>query len=152
MSSVNEIKAALSDILAGWEEKNARRLYARIEPKNIVQAAKRLYSGLGMRLSTASGTDTRENIEILYHFSDDSSGIMVSLRVLLKDKINPQIDSITKIFTAASWIEREIHELLGVNFTGHPNLKTLLLPEDWPKNSYPLRRDLKENTKLVEND
>jgi len=41
----------------------------------------------------------------------------------------------------AEWIEREIHEMFGVNFKGHPNLKHLLLKDDWPEGNYPLRRD-----------
>ena len=39
----------------------------------------------------------------------------------------------------AEWIEREIWEMLGINFKGHPNLKRLLLAEDWPEDKYPLR-------------
>ncbi|MCK9615713.1 MAG: NADH-quinone oxidoreductase subunit C, partial [Candidatus Omnitrophica bacterium] len=46
-------------------------------------------------------------------------------------------------FKSSDWVEREIHELLGINFKGHPNLKHLLLDDDWPKDSYPLRKDYK---------
>ena len=42
------------------------------------------------------------------------------------------------------WIEREIHEILGINFKGHPDMRKLLLPEGWPEGVYPLRRDYKE--------
>jgi len=46
----------------------------------------------------------------------------------------------TAFTDGALWIEREMHELLGVNFPGHPNLKKLLLPDDWPDGVYPLRK------------
>ncbi|MDH5174469.1 MAG: NADH-quinone oxidoreductase subunit C, partial [Elusimicrobiota bacterium] len=95
---------------------------------------------MGGRLATATGIDTRKNIEILYHFSFDSSGTIISLRTLI-DKKNPEIESVTPIIKGAEWIEREMHELLGVNFRNHPNLKRLLLPEDWPERKYPLRRE-----------
>ncbi|MCX6358013.1 MAG: NADH-quinone oxidoreductase subunit C, partial [Candidatus Aureabacteria bacterium] len=50
-------------------------------------------------------------------------------------------DSLAPVLKAAEWIEREIHEMLGVRFTGHPNLKRLLLADDMPEGRYPLRRD-----------
>ncbi len=68
---------------------------------------------------------------------------VVSFRAHLNKKALV-IDSITPIMKGAEWIEREIHELFGVDFKNHPNLKPLLLPDDWPKGLYPLRRDYKE--------
>jgi len=82
-------------------------------------------------------------IEILYHFSHDSTGLMLSVRAAIADKEKPAIGSLTSVIKGISWIEREIHELLGVDFTGHPNLKHLLLTDDWPQGDYPLRHDNK---------
>ena len=82
-------------------------------------------------------------MEILYHFTVEDIDLVISLRVILS-KTNPEIASLTSVFTAAHWIEREIHELLGVNFVGHPQLTRLLLPEDWPQGVYPLRKDYEE--------
>ncbi len=67
-----------------------------------------------------------------YHFSHDETGRIFSLRTFV-DKKNPEIESISSIIKGAEWIEREIYELLGVNFRNHPNLKRLLLDEDWPE-------------------
>ena len=70
------------------------------------------------------------------------------------DKEDLRIDSLTPIMKGAEWIEREIHELFGVEFKGHPRLIKLLLPDDWPDNLYPLRRDYKEEdyeSKMKEN-
>ena len=77
--------------------------------------------------------------EILYHFSNDPAGEIYSVRVLLEDKLKPEIQSITPIFPGAEWIEREIWEMFGINFPGHLNLKRLLLADDWPQGEYPLR-------------
>ena len=82
-------------------------------------------------------------MEILYHFTVEDIDLVISLRVDLP-KTKLEIDSLTPVFTAAQWIEREMHELLGINFVGHPDLKPLLLPEDWPEGVYPLRKDYKE--------
>ena len=63
-----------------------------------------------------------------------------SIRTRL-DREAPEIESIAKICPAAEWIEREIWELLGIQFRNHPDLRHLLLDEDWPEGKYPLRRD-----------
>jgi len=56
-----------------------------------------------------------------------------------------EIESIAPIIAGANWIEREIAELLGVNFLNHPNPKRLLLAEDWPEGKYPLRQEPRSN-------
>ena len=121
-------------------EKSPRRIYVDFDAKDIPEVASFLFREMGGRLATATGIDTRKNIEILYHFSFDSLGTIISLRTLI-DRNNPEIESVTPIIKGAEWIEREIHELLGVNFRNHPNLKRLLLFEDWPEGKYPLRRE-----------
>jgi len=141
---VEEISAKIKDrfskkILKVFE-KSPRRIYIDFDPKDIPEVVNFLFRDLEGRLATATGIDTRKNIEILYHFSFDSSGTIVSLRTLI-DRNHPEIESVTPIIKAAEWIEREIHELLGVNFRNHPNLKRLLLFEDWPEGKCPLRRE-----------
>ena len=121
-------------------EKSRRRIYIDFDSKDIPQVVSFLFREMGGRLATATGIDARKNIEILYHFSFDSSGTIISLRTLV-DKKNPEIESVTPIVKGAEWIEREIHELLGVNFRNHPNLKRLLLFEGWPEGKCPLRRE-----------
>jgi NADH-quinone oxidoreductase subunit C len=119
---------------------NERRLYITIPNEKIYDVANFLYKDKGLRLSIATGIDTREGLEILYHFSLDKAGTYFSIKVLIS-KENPTIKSLASIFESANWIEREIHELLGINFEGHPNLKPLLTAEDWPQDKFPLRRD-----------
>lgn len=135
----DRIKERLGPKIKDWIEHSSRRIYFTIEKKDIVDTVKFIFRELGMRFSIASGTDTPQGLEILYHFSNDSSGEFYSVRVLIEDKNNPEIDSITPLFPGAEWIEREMWEMLGINFKGHPNLKRLLLSDDWPQGEYPLR-------------
>ncbi|MDI6839648.1 MAG: NADH-quinone oxidoreductase subunit C [bacterium] len=122
-----------------WLPHSPRRVYIEIDRKKITDMAHFLYEEKGMRLSTVTGTDTRRGVELLYHFSLDSFGVIYSIRVIVpKDEL--KIDSLATFLPAANWIEREIHELLGVNFEGHPNLKPLLTAEEWQSSRYPLRR------------
>ena len=139
MGIKERIKEKLADKITGWEEKSPRRIYFTVKKEDIVETVKTLFRDLGLRFSIASATDTPQALEILYHFSFDKTGEFYSARVLIEDKKHPAIDSIAPLFPGAEWIEREIWEMLGINFVGHPNLKRLLLADDWPEGNYPLR-------------
>jgi Ni,Fe-hydrogenase III component G len=136
---VTRLKDKLSGKIIKFEEKSTRRIYVDFKPEDIPAAAEFVFKNLGCRLVTATGIDTPSGFEILYHFSHDSTGKVVSLRTLILDKKQPAINSITPIIRGAEWIEREMWEMLGINFIGHPNLKRLLLADEWPDGKYPLR-------------
>ncbi|MCK4329713.1 NADH-quinone oxidoreductase subunit C [candidate division WOR-3 bacterium] len=137
------IKEKLGNKVLKWEKKNERRFYIEIDKNDLVEASRILFSELKLRFSIASGIDMIDNFEILYHFCCDKEDKFFSLRVII-NRDNPEISSISNVITAAKWIEREMWELLGINFTGHPGLKRLLLKEDWPEGEYPLRKDFKK--------
>lgn len=122
---------------------NERRYYITIPKEKIRDITNFLYKEKGLRLSIATGIDTREGFEIIYHFSYDPAGTYFNIKVLIP-KDDPTIQSLTPIFDSSNWIEREIHELLGINFEGHPNLIPLLTAEDWPADKHPLRRDYEQ--------
>jgi NADH-quinone oxidoreductase subunit C len=120
--------------------KSVKRAYVDIYPKDIVEVARHIFKDMGFRFNIASAVDDFDGLEVLYHFSHDASGIIISVRALLKDKNDPHIDTITDVTRSAWWIEREIHELFGIEFDGNKDLRTLLLPDDWPAGVYPLRK------------
>jgi NADH:ubiquinone oxidoreductase subunit C len=138
-----EVKKKLEQKIKDWQIKNPKRIYFTINKEDLKEVASILYKEMNMRLSTVTGIDNENNFELIYHFSCDKTGEIFNIRVFLEDKENPEVDSLTDVFRAGDWIEREIHELLGIKFKGHPNLKHLLLDEDWPKDKYPLRKDYK---------
>jgi len=128
-------------------EHNPKRLYITIPKEEITEISKFLFEVHGLRLSICTGIDTRDGFEILYHFSDDKTGIYYTLKALVA-KDEPRIESLAPWLPAANWIEREMHELLGIEFVGHPNPAPLLTSEDWPKDKYPLRRDFEPDINL----
>ena len=138
--TIEEIKQKLGEKVIGIYEKNKQRYYIDIHPNNIVECARIMFKEIGARFATATGIDTPKGFEVLYHFSYDKSGKFFTLRVLIVSKKNPEIDSITPVTKAAEWIEREIYEMLGIKFRNHPNLKRLLLSDDFPQGKYPLRQ------------
>ncbi len=139
------VEDALAPVVTDFIVKSDRRIFARTARENIVETTRILFKDLGMRFVIATGTDTPRGIDILYHFSPDRHNMLVNVRVLIP-KDDCVIDSITPVVTGAAWIETEIHEMLGVSFRNHPGPERLLLPDDWPDDLHPLRRD-SEDTK-----
>jgi Ni,Fe-hydrogenase III component G len=91
----------------------------------------------------ATGIDSEDCFEILYHFSNDETGCVVTVKAFIRDRENPSIESITPLIPAAEWIEREIYDILGIEIKNHPNMRRLILADDWPEGVYPLRKDFK---------
>jgi NADH:ubiquinone oxidoreductase subunit C len=140
MNVSDNIRERFGSRVETWHEKSARRIYFSVKKEDIVPVVEFLFKELHCRFSTASGVELAEGFEILYHFSHDKTGAIYSVRVFLnRDQL--EIDSITPLFVGAEWSEREMWEMLGINFKGHPNLTRLLLAEDWPQGNYPLRKE-----------
>ena len=137
------IKARFKEDIVNYHDKSARRAYIEIKSESLRKVAEYIFRDLGARFNIATGVDARYHMEILYHFTIEDINLLISLRVKL-DKSNLEIDSLTSLMEGANWIEREIHELLGINFRGHPDLRRLLLSDDWPEGVHPLRCDYKE--------
>jgi NADH-quinone oxidoreductase subunit C len=76
--------------------------------------------------------------EMAYHLLSISKKERVRLKVKL-DSSSPVVDSVTSVWTGANYFEREVFDLFGIRFSGHPYLRRLLMPEDWE--GYPLRKD-----------
>jgi NADH-quinone oxidoreductase subunit C len=118
-------------------EQRGRRLYFSIRDQDLTAMAQFLLKELGCRLSTATGMEVYDGIEVMYHFSDDREGRYFCPTVKTT-RNNPEVTSITPLTKAASWIEREIHDMFGVVFTGHPNLKPLLKEDNEGIPGFPL--------------
>jgi NADH-quinone oxidoreductase subunit C len=76
--------------------------------------------------------------ELNYHLVSIPRRSKIRLRVRLTGG-DPVVDSLVPVWPGANWLEREIFDLFGIQFTGHPDLRRILLPDDWE--GYPLRKD-----------
>jgi len=139
-SRLNEIKDKLIDI----EQKTDTRIFLSCEAENAYVVNKFLFKDLALRFVIATGIDSDDCFEILYHFSNDETGCIVTVKAFIRDRENPAIESIAPFLPGAEWIEREIHDILGIDFKNHPNLKRLILADDWPEGVYPLRKEVKK--------
>ncbi len=94
-------------------------------------------------LSNLTGVDWKvENrLEVVYHLYSYRHRHSLVLRVSVPREA-PQVPSVEGVWKAANWLEREAYDLLGIEFAGHPDLRRLLMPEDWV--GHPLRKDFVE--------
>lgn len=94
-------------------------------------------------LSNLSGVDrmASEEIEVWYHLLSYRHGHQIALRAATP-RPDPVVPTVSHVWPIANWLERECFDLLGVRFTDHPDLRRLLMPEDWV--GHPLRKDFVE--------
>lgn len=89
-------------------------------------------------LVNMSGVDHEDHMEVVYHLESLSHKNRLCVRVKT-GREEPSVPSVTDIWAGADWDEREIYDLLGIQFPGHPNLERIFLPESWV--GHPLRKD-----------
>lgn len=140
---ITDLKGRFKKDIIDLFDKSPKRVYIEIKPESLTKVATYIFNDLGARFNIASGLDARTHTEILYHFSIENINLLISLRVKL-DKEKPKVDSIAPFIKGANWIEREMSEMLGIEFRGHPDMRRLLLADEWPEGVYPLRRDYEE--------
>lgn len=102
---------------------------------------------LGPRYLMSAGYDREEidgSLGIIHIFTFDAEDIFIALRTSAGID-SPVVDSITPIVPGAGWSEREVADLLGVDFTGHPDPRRLVLSDDWPEGVYPHRKSVPWN-------
>jgi len=138
--TVEQLRESLGDKVVEWDEKTPRRIYVEVKSEDVPGVTRIVFADLGARFQIASGVDTPSAIEILYHWAFDDLDLVVTVRTKL-DRTNPEIESVAGICSGTEWIEREMWELLGIKFRNHPDMRHLLLKNDWPEGKYPLRRD-----------
>ena len=112
-----------------------------VPPERILEAVG-ILDQHGFTIDYLSGVDWPEQIqlEVVYDFIHFGGPLHVVVRTRLP-RDNPEIASISSVFSGANWHERETAEFYGIKFIGHPNLIHLILPDDMV--GYPLRKDFK---------
>src|SRR5438105_6164026 len=83
----------------------------------------------------------KNQIQVVYHLFSYAKKHAFILKVLL-DRAAPALDSVEPVWKSADWLEREQYDLMGVQFEGHPDLRRIVLPDDWV--GHPLRKDYAE--------
>jgi NADH-quinone oxidoreductase subunit C len=112
--------------------------------KNLRSVAERCRDDHGLQFNLLSDATCLDRFpmepryELQYHLVSIPLHQKVRIRVRLFAN-DPVVDSMVPVWPGANWLEREIFDLFGIQFTGHPDLRRILLPDDWE--GYPLRKD-----------
>ena len=148
---LEKIKGKFGNNVKDITIKRSRRIFAETDMKNLREILRYAKDELGFdHISTITGRDLGEELELIYHIAYQNA-IELSIKTKIP-KENPRITTIIDLYPSAGIYEREVHDLLGVVFEGNPDLSPLLLPDNWPKGVYPLRKDvtLEEIKELIE--
>ena len=90
------------------------------------------------RLGNLTAVDWKDHIEMVYHLYNMEENVKLEVKAAL-DSAAPVIESATSLYAGAEFEEREVYDLMGVEFLGHPDLRRILMPDDYP--AHPLRKD-----------
>ncbi len=93
------------------------------------------------RLSTVTAVDrypVEPRFEVVYHLHSVGRNERVRLKCRVPGA-DPEIESVTPVWRGAGWYEREAFDLFGIRFRGHPDLRRIMMPDDWE--GHPLRKD-----------
>ncbi|HEY3372625.1 MAG TPA: NADH-quinone oxidoreductase subunit C [Prolixibacteraceae bacterium] len=98
-------------------------------------------------LISLTAVDFITHMTMVYHLDSTQFRHMVVLKVVLIDRENPSVDSLSSVWATAEFHEREVFDLFGIRFNNHPNLKRLFLEDDY---GYPLRKDFRDEINIIE--
>ena len=90
--------------------------------------------------------DWKTHLTMVYHFTSTKYRHTLVVKIKL-DRVNPHVASVSDIWRTAEFHEREVYELFGVNFHDHPDLRKLILPDDWQ--GFPLRKDYEDPVNMI---
>lgn len=107
-----------------------------VDSTHLVAVCRFMRDQLGFDLlSCVSGVDMLDHLEVVYHLRSLSRKQILQLKVRASND-QPKVDSVVSVWPGANWLEREIYDLFGIRFTGHPDLRRILLDDDFE--GYPL--------------
>src|SRR5437763_4818692 len=107
-----------------------------VDRSHLVAVCRFLRDQLGFELlSSISGVDMLDHLEAVYHLRSFARRQILQLRVRVENEV-PEVDSVVSVWPTANWHEREIYDLFGMRFIGHPDLRRILLDDDFE--GYPM--------------
>jgi NADH-quinone oxidoreductase subunit C len=84
--------------------------------------------------------------DVVYHLTSPERRLRLRIRVATDGSSGPAVPSVSGIWPSANWQEREVYDMFGIEFGGHPDLRRLIMPDDWE--GHPLRKDYPVQVKM----
>jgi NADH-quinone oxidoreductase subunit C len=130
-------------------EEGAEWLTIALTPAELKSMASELRHRPGLQfdyLFCLTCVDWRSHLTMVYHLSSTLHRHVLVLKIIL-DRSHPQIQTVSHIWRTAEFHEREVYDLFGVEFLGHPDLRRLFLTEEWL--GWPLRKDYEDPVNMI---
>ena len=126
------------------DQVRGNRIKVTLQPGKIKEALAKAMNDLACdHVVQISALDNGKAFELIYHLTGDHRTVVALAIEIPRDK--PETPTVSDVLPPAGIYERQIHDLLGIVFVGHPDLRRIILNEDWPKDEFPLRKDWKPN-------
>jgi NADH:ubiquinone oxidoreductase subunit C len=139
-----KVKAAHPDLVESSEVLRERRVSVTVKREGVLEVAKSLRDDFGFIHPVCGGAvdyPKESRMQMIYYLLHPGLKVMLTYRVdLPRDDL--RLPTLTQVWEAMSFHERETHDMFGIEFEGHPNMIPLLIPPDW-RGGYPLRKDFK---------
>jgi NADH-quinone oxidoreductase subunit C len=140
---ITKAVAALKASFALQEEVVCGQTWLIIDPANLVEVVKKLRDQFEFDfLSSATASDyypqMSPRFHVVYQFYANRYNVRLGLRVPIEG-LNPSLPTLEGLYPVANWHEREMYDMFGIYFTGHSDLRRILMPHDWE--GHPLRKD-----------
>ena len=133
-----------------FTEEESQFLNLTISPGELYGLMSRLKSDESTHfdyLFCLSGVDWGEELGVVYHLESTVHRHQLVVKVRTADRENPKFPTVSSIWRTAEFHEREVFDLFGIKFTDHPNMKHLILTEEWE--GYPLRKDYEDEINMI---
>ncbi len=135
------LKSAFGDSILEATLENVNDPFIKVRTEDIAAVAQFAKSDERLSfdyLSCLSGVDYKGTLGVVYHLYSMTHRHKIVLKVVVPTE-TPDVPTVEAVWKTANWHEREAYDLLGIQFTGHPDLRRILLPDDW--DGHPLRKD-----------
>lgn len=147
-----ELSDTLQNVIDGLTEefsdkildvyKSSDDIFVRIEPDAIIDIARALKEEYHfVYLADILGADrftSEERFEVIYNLASFRDRERLFLKVWLEEE-DPKVESVTPVWKAANWLERQTYDMFGINFLNHPDMRRIYMPEDY--DYHPLRKE-----------
>ncbi|KAA3635950.1 MAG: NADH-quinone oxidoreductase subunit C [Bacteroidetes bacterium] len=148
-------KSALKELITSWAEgiefdEEQEFLQVNIPREHLHEVAQKLKSTPETSfdyLFCQTGVDWPDCLEVVYHLESSQHGHIIVARAKTENRENTTLDTVCDIWPTAEFHEREIYDLLGVVFNNHPDLRRLLLTDEWE--GHPLRKDYVDDINMI---
>ncbi len=139
-----KLKSTFGDAIVEIKVEGVVDPYVKVAPAKMEEVARYLRDDADLQfdfLMCLSGIDLGKNLlGVVYHLSSMTKRHKITVKTEVPRE-KAEIPSVVSIWAGANWHEREAYDMVGITFIGHPDLRRILLPDDYP--GHPLRKDFK---------